>query len=115
MKWVRPLYGRRVKYAPEVNQLPVLDTKGTRLVQSKVGTLLYYDQAVEPTIFVALNEIGMDLSKPTQNTVDQLNMIMDYLATYPNAVLRFYAGTMQLKAESDSSYLVVRGAKSRIA
>ena len=84
-------------------------------MQSKVGTFLYYGRAVEPTILVALNEIGMDQSKPTQNTVDQLDMLMDYLATYPNAVLRFYAGTMQLKAESDASYLVVRGAKSRVA
>jgi hypothetical protein len=104
MKWVRPLYGRQVQYVPKVNQLPILDTKGTRLVQSKVGTFLYYGRAVEPTILVALNEIGIDQSKPTQNTVDQLDMLMDYLATYPNGALRFYAGTIQLKAESDASH-----------
>ena len=40
---------------------------------------------------------------------------MDYLYTYPNATLRFYAGSMQLMIESDASYLVIEGAKSRIA
>ena len=42
-------------------------------------------------------------------------MLLDYLATYPNAKLRFYAGTMQLHIESDAAYLVLLGAKSRVA
>ena len=42
-------------------------------------------------------------------------MLMDYLSTYPNAVLRYYAGDMQLSVESDVAYLVLSGAKSRIA
>eukprot|EP00957_Ditylum_brightwellii_P180422 13743964-Ditylum_brightwellii.AAC.1 len=40
---------------------------------------------------------------------------MDYLATYPNAVLRFFAGNMQLHVNSDTAYLVVNGTKSHIA
>eukprot|EP00957_Ditylum_brightwellii_P112875 8606296-Ditylum_brightwellii.AAC.1 len=40
---------------------------------------------------------------------------MDYLATYPNAVLCFFAGNMQLHVDSNAAYLVVNGAKSRIA
>lgn len=40
---------------------------------------------------------------------------MDYLHKCPNAVLRYQAGTIQLKVESNASYLAVRGAKSRIA
>eukprot|EP00957_Ditylum_brightwellii_P121818 9289744-Ditylum_brightwellii.AAC.1 len=40
---------------------------------------------------------------------------MDYLATYPNAVLRFFAGNMQLPVDSNAAYLVVNGAKRRIA
>eukprot|EP00957_Ditylum_brightwellii_P026903 2033719-Ditylum_brightwellii.AAC.1 len=31
---------------------------------------------------------------------------------YPNAVLRFFAGNMQLHIDSDAAYLVVNGAKS---
>eukprot|EP00957_Ditylum_brightwellii_P064093 4862119-Ditylum_brightwellii.AAC.1 len=40
---------------------------------------------------------------------------MDYLATYPNAVLCFFAGSMQLHVDSDAAYLVVNGTKSCIA
>eukprot|EP00957_Ditylum_brightwellii_P072237 5491260-Ditylum_brightwellii.AAC.1 len=40
---------------------------------------------------------------------------MDYLATYPNAVLHFFAGNMQLHVDSDAAYLVVNGTKSRFA
>eukprot|EP00957_Ditylum_brightwellii_P065957 5002040-Ditylum_brightwellii.AAC.1 len=42
-------------------------------------------------------------------------MLMDYLATYPNAVLCFFAGNMQLHVDSNAAYLVVNGAKRRIA
>eukprot|EP00957_Ditylum_brightwellii_P127574 9728700-Ditylum_brightwellii.AAC.1 len=41
-------------------------------------------------------------------------MLMDYLATYPNAVC-FFAGNMQLHVNSDAAYLIINGAKSHIA
>eukprot|EP00957_Ditylum_brightwellii_P071041 5398361-Ditylum_brightwellii.AAC.1 len=34
---------------------------------------------------------------------------------YPNAILCFFAGNMQLHVDSDAAFLVVNGAKSRIA
>ena len=40
---------------------------------------------------------------------------MDYLHTYPNAKLRFYAGDMKLQVETDAAYLVLPNAKSRVA
>ena len=42
-------------------------------------------------------------------------MLMDFLHTFPNAKLRFYAGDMQLHIESDAAYLVLPGARSRAA
>ena len=40
---------------------------------------------------------------------------MDYVATYPDAFLRFYASDMILHVDSDASYLVLSKARSRIA
>ena len=40
---------------------------------------------------------------------------MDYLHTYPDAFLRFYASDMVLHVESDAAYLVAPKARSRIA
>ena len=76
---------------------------------------MYYARAVDPTILPALNEIALTQAKPTKNTVKELDMLMDYLHNYPSAVLRYHAGSMQLKVESDAAYLVLPGAKSRIA
>ena len=42
-------------------------------------------------------------------------MSLDYLHTYPNGKIRFFAGSMQLMIDSDAAYLVMPGAKSRIA
>ena len=41
-------------------------------------------------------------------------MLMDYMATYPNTKIRYLAGTMQLRVDSDAAYLVMPEAKSRI-
>ena len=42
-------------------------------------------------------------------------MLLDYMCTYPTAILRYYAGDMQLHIESDEAYLVLPGAPSRLA
>ena len=114
-KYNQPVYGRKVQYAPVASNDPILPKKRILQVQSKIGTCLYYARGIDPTILVALNELSTDQAKPTAATEKALAMLLDYLATYPNAVLRFVAGTMQLKVESDASYLAVKGAKSRIA
>ena len=40
---------------------------------------------------------------------------MDYMATYPESIIRFYASDMILSVDSDAAYLVLPKAKSRIA
>ena len=54
-------------------------------------------------------------SKPTQLTQNKTQQLMDYLNTYPDAYIRFYASDMILHVDSDAAYLVAPKAKSRIA
>ena len=70
---------------------------------------------MDPTILPALREISIQQAKPTEKTKCELEMLMDYLSTYPNAVLQYYAGEMKLSVESNAAYLILPGAKSRIA
>ena len=114
-RYNEPIYGRKIQYAENPEPSPILPTKQIQQVQSKIGTWLYYARGVDPTILVALNELGTEQAQPTATTEKSLAMLMDYLWTYPNAVIRYVAGTMQLRVESDASYLAVKGAKSRIA
>ena len=76
---------------------------------------MYYGRAIDYTILPALNEISAQQSKPTKNTLKEIDMLLDYLHTCPNGKIRYFAGTMQLMIDSDAVYLVMPGAKSRIA
>ena len=40
---------------------------------------------------------------------------MDYLATYPNAKLRFYEGNMKLHVKTKAAFLVLQNAQSHVA
>jgi hypothetical protein len=76
---------------------------------------MYYVRAANPCILVAPNKIASEQAKPTTDTHNKTNMLlMDYLHTYPNAVIRFYASDMVLKICSDAAYLVQPKAHSRV-
>ena len=42
---------------------------------------------------------------PTEQDEKILHQFLDYMATYPNAVVRFHASDMILRANTDASYL----------
>eukprot|EP00957_Ditylum_brightwellii_P028168 2127416-Ditylum_brightwellii.AAC.1 len=43
----------------------------------------------------------------------EAGMLIDYLATYPNTCLRFFAGSMQLHVDSNATYIFQPRAKHR--
>jgi hypothetical protein len=112
--WTRPTYGASIQYAPLPDTSAVLSTKDTTRVQQVVGTLLYYARAVDPTMLVALNEIGAKQSAPTATTARQITQLLDYAATHPDSVLRYTRSGMILHIHSDASYLSAPNARSRV-
>jgi len=80
------------------------------MVQSIIGTFLYYGCAVDPTILPALNELSTQQAAQMKRTLEHMSMLMEYLHTYPNAVFGYLAGTMQLAVDSDVAYLVMPAA-----
>ena len=113
-QWTQPSYGQKLQLAP-IDDTPKLDKKGTKYVQSCVGSLLYYARAVDATMHPALNEISGTQASPTQKTRSACKMLLDYAATYPLAIIRYYASDMQLHVDSDAAYLVLPNARSRFA
>ena len=79
--------GQQIQYVISENSGPILNKKGQRCIQCIVGTFLYYGRAVEPTILPALNEISTFQAKPTDDTVKQTNILLNYMYTYPAATL----------------------------
>ena len=84
----------KVQYPPNATTSPKLDKHGITSVQSIAITFLYISRAVDPTILVALNEIGAEKASPTTNTVKKTQTLMDYSATQRDAVIQFHASDM---------------------
>ena len=114
-RWTQPAYGKKTQFAPEPDLTAWLDQQGTHYVQSTTGSLLYYSRAVDPTLLVALNEIATSQANPTEQTRAKVKWLLDYVATYPNATIRFYKSDMVLYVDSDAAYLVLPNARSRFA
>jgi hypothetical protein len=105
--WHEPVYGSKQPQTPtSESQAPLLDSQGAVRIQSISGTFLYYGRACDPCILPALNDIAAKQAKPTTDTIAKCDMLMDYLRTYSNAVIRYYASDMILKITSDAACLV---------
>jgi hypothetical protein len=113
-KWASPEYGSRQQYEQHDNT-PALDLKDTKFVQEVLGTLLYYGRAVDCTMITAIGSIATHQASATQATLESITQLLDYCATYPDAIIRFRASDMILYVESDASYLCESKARSRAA
>jgi hypothetical protein len=61
-----------------------------------------------------LNDIATEQTKVTAKTQAATNQLLDYLATHPDATIRYHASDMILHIHSDASYLPVSNARSRL-
>ncbi len=73
-------------------------------VQKIVGSILYYARAVDMTVLMALSTIVSEQTKGTERTLEKAYQVLDYLATHPNAVVRFRASDMVMNIHLDASY-----------
>ena len=112
--WSKPAYTRNPQLTP-VDDTPLLNDKEKTRIQQIVGSFLYYARAIDSSILPALSEISAMQAHPTEATREKATMLLDYLATHPNATIRYNASDMILHVESDAAYLVAPNAKSRIA
>jgi hypothetical protein len=65
------------------------------------------------TVLMALSSITSEQTKGTERTLEKAYQVLDYLASHPDAVLRFQASDMVLNIHSDASYLSEPKARSR--
>jgi hypothetical protein len=111
--WVTPTYGAKIQYAANDDTSPRLSPKDITRIQQIVGTLLYYAVSVDPTLLVALGAISSTQAQATQLTQDECLWVLDYIASNPDAVIRYHASDMVLYLHSDASYLSETRARSR--
>ncbi len=109
-----------VQYSTKVqrvktNTTSALSPAELKQVQDSVGTLLYYTQAVDPTLLAALSAITVQQSNGTQAVAKACNQLLDYVVTHPNAGLGYHACDMILAVYTDAPYLSKAGGKNRVA
>ena len=80
------------------------DTK-IKQVQKIVGSILYYAQAVDMTVLMALSMITSKQIKGTEWTLEKAYQVLDYLVSHPSATVRFWASDMIMNIHLDASYL----------
>ena len=84
-------------------------------IQKVIGGLLYYARAVDLTILTALSAIASQQASPTEKTELHVQHLLDYIASHPDATVRFYPSSMILNIHSDASYLTEPNGRSRVA
>jgi hypothetical protein len=89
-----------------VNISPKLSPGEIKEIQRIIGSILYYTQAVDITVLMALSSIAIKQSKGTTNTMEKAKQLLDYLATHPDATIQFRATDMIMNVHSkNASYL----------
>jgi hypothetical protein len=112
-RYVTPVYGAKTQYATQ-DETPPLTAKQCLNIQKVTVSVLYYARAVDPTVLMPLNDIATEQTNATEKTQAATNQLLDYLATHPDAIIRYHASDMVLHIHSDASYLSVSNARSRL-
>lgn len=110
--YVAPRYGSRVKFAHVDDSAP-LDAARTKRLQEIIGVFLYYARAVDPTMRVATSKLSSRQSAPTEAVWSDAQRLLQYAATWPNAITVFRASDMILRVHSDAGHLAETKSRSR--
>jgi hypothetical protein len=111
--YVTPVYGAKTQYTMK-DEPPPLTAQQYITIQKVTGSVLYYARAVDPTVLMPLNDIATEQTKATEKTRAATSQLLDYLATHPDAAIRYHASDMILHIHSDASYLSVSNARSHL-
>jgi hypothetical protein len=112
-RYATPVYSPRTQYATK-DETPPLTAQQCLTIQKVTGSVLYYARAVDSTVLMPLNDIATEQTNATEKTQAATNQLLDYVATHPDATIRFHASDMILHIHSDDSYLSVSNARSRL-
>ena len=80
-----------------------------------VGSFLHYGREIDSAILPELDEIGTQQAYPATTTMKKCQRLLDYVNTYKNTSIIFLKSDVMLHDNSDTAYLVLPKARSRVA
>jgi hypothetical protein len=79
-----PNYANPGEQKAATDDSPLASEENKKILQSVVGTLLYYSRAVDPTICTAVHQLGSVQSKPTENDMVKMDRLLQYVSSHSN-------------------------------
>ena len=70
-----------------------------------MGSILFYAHSVDSIFLFGLNNIAIQQTSATENTLKRTEDLLDYAATHPDVKIRYRASNMILQIHTDASYL----------
>ena len=107
------IYGAKVQYAKQKTTSPPVDAKTKKFIQQVCGKFLFLARAVDSTLLCPISAIASQSANPTEDTLEQTLLLLDYIGTQEEAVLTYNASPMVVAVHSDASYLSEQNARSR--
>jgi hypothetical protein len=98
-------YSAKSHIVPDPNSSELLNASRKCRVQEIGGSLLYYARVVDNKLLVALSAIAARQAKVTVATEQVVDLLLDYVATYPNEGIVYQASDMILCAHLDAGFL----------
>ncbi len=89
-------YGQKKQFTPDEDTSAPLSPDSIKRIQKIIGSLLYYAQAVDNKLLVALNAISTQQAKATIHMEQLVETLLNYFATYPNNGIVYRASDMVL-------------------
>jgi hypothetical protein len=111
-KHVAPIYGAWAQYVEPENPSPLLSKVEKTYIQAVTNTLLYYARAVDSTILTTLNANATQQAAPTQDTLEEIQQVLDYCASQEEAILTYHKSSMIQAVHRNPSYLNERKSQS---
>jgi hypothetical protein len=105
-------YGAKAQAPIPTDISPKSSNEEIKEIHRIVGSILYYPRAVDITVLMALSSIESKQTRGMTNMMAKAKQLLDYLATNPDATIRFTASDMVLNVHSDASYLLEKNAHS---
>ena len=72
---VPPQYGQKQQFVEPEDSSPSLDKKKTKFIQEVTGTFLFYAQAINHTMLMALSASASEQAKTTENTLKKVKQV----------------------------------------
>ena len=98
-------YGEKAQFTKEEDGTPELSAASIRILQQRIGILLFYGRSVDMTLMVALSTLASGQGYGIETMARAMILLSNYCATHPEPVIRYKKSDIIIEIQSDASYL----------